>query len=219
MTLALLLESSDCVCFDVDSTVIAEESIDSLADFLGVGDEVKLLTERAMHGEKKFEDTLRSRLDIMQPSKSCIAQFMKLHHFQFTDGVEDLVEKLLQMGKAVYLVSGGFRVMIDPLAKLLRIPLSRVYANTIIFDDSGLYAGFDENELTSRDRGKPDVLTNLIKENGFKCVVMIGDGATDMQASPPAAAFIGYGGIVERRPVKEGATYFVYNFKELLDLI
>ena len=41
-----------------------------------------------------------------------------------------------------------------------------------------------------------------------------GDGATDMQAKPPADAFIGYGGIVSRDAVKRGADWFVLSFEE-----
>ena len=48
---------------------------------------------------------------------------------------------------------------------------------------------------------------------------MVGDGATDMQARPPADAFIGFGGIVTRDVVKEGADWFVTDFEELLEII
>ena len=50
----------------------------------------------------------------------------------------------------------------------------------------------------------------------YQCVVMVGDGATDMQARPPADAFIGYGGVVVREPVRRGADWFVTHFDELL---
>lgn len=56
---------------------------------------------------------------------------------------------------------------------------------------SGEYAGFDENEPTSRNKGKGDVISMLKKEQGYGKIVMIGDGATDLEASPPADAFIG----------------------------
>lgn len=56
---------------------------------------------------------------------------------------------------------------------------------------SGEYAGFDENELTSRGGGKGDVVRLLIKKFGYSNLVMIGDGATDAEAAPPAQAFIG----------------------------
>jgi phosphoserine phosphatase len=48
---------------------------------------------------------------------------------------------------------------------------------------------------------------------------MVGDGATDMQAKPPADVFVGFGGIVERAVVKKGADIFVHDFKVLTDRI
>ena len=39
-----LIQDSEAVCFDVDSTVITEEGIDSLAAFKGVGQQVADLT-------------------------------------------------------------------------------------------------------------------------------------------------------------------------------
>lgn len=72
-------------------------------------------------------------------------------------------------------------------------------------------------------------------------VVMIGDGTTDLEACPPAVscyifcgraaivyvsfyvhyqdAFIGYGGNVVRQKVKEGSTWFVTDFQELIDVL
>ena len=48
-------------------------------------------------------------------------------------GVAELIIKLQQRGTAVFLVSGGFRAIIHPIAKTLDIPLDHVYANTILF--------------------------------------------------------------------------------------
>jgi phosphoserine phosphatase len=45
---------------------------------------------------------------------------------------------------------------------------------------------------------------------------MVGDGATDLEARPPADGFIGYGGIVVREKVKAGADWFVTDFAELI---
>ena len=38
-----VLRAADCVCFDVDSTLIIDEGIDELASFLGVGKQVAQL--------------------------------------------------------------------------------------------------------------------------------------------------------------------------------
>ena len=51
--------------------------------------------------------------------------------------------------------------------------------------NDGSYAGFDDKEPTSKDRGKPTVMQFLLDTHGADSVrplIMIGDGATDLQA-------------------------------------
>lgn len=55
----------------------------------------------------------------------------------------------------------------------------------------GDYAGFDEKEYTSKNGGKAEVITMLKKKYGYSKLFMIGDGITDLEACPPADAFIG----------------------------
>jgi phosphoserine phosphatase len=108
--------------------------------------------------------------------------------------------------------------MIEPVADRLKIPLHRIYANRLLFhnDVEGSFAGFDVNEPTSRDGGKPAVIQQLIDCQSYKPIIMIGDGATDLQAKPPADCFIGYGGIIEREKVKAGADWFIYDFQVII---
>ena len=47
-------------------------------------------------------------------------------------------------------------------------------------------------------------------------MVMIGDGATDLEARPPADLFIGYGGVARREAVEEGADWFVVDWKDVI---
>lgn len=44
---------------------------------------------------------------------------------------------------------------------------------------------------------------------------MVGDGATDAEACPPADAFIGYGGVVEREAIKKLTPWYVLSMAEL----
>ena len=83
------LKSADTFCFDVDSTLIRSESIDDLAAFLGVGEQVQKITADAMGGSMNFTVALRLRLDLMRPSKSDIARFQAKHPFLLTDGVRN----------------------------------------------------------------------------------------------------------------------------------
>ena len=171
-----------------------------------------------MGGSVPFREALSSRLALIAPSASLLARFSAAHAFRLTPGVAALFAALRARGAAIFLVSGGFTQMIHPIADALAVPRERVYANTILFDGEGRYAGFDEAAPTSRCGGKPDVVREL-KRRGFAPVVMIGDGVTDMDARPPADAFIGYGGVVERAPVRDGADLFVRDFAELIEAL
>ena len=51
---------------------------------------------------------------------------------------------------------------------------------------------------------------------GYECIVMVGDGATDMQTKPPASLMIGYGGIIVREVVQKKADWFITDFNTLL---
>jgi len=213
------IKKADAVCFDVDSTVITEEGIDVLATSLGVGDAVSKLTASAMGGTTLFQNALKARLDLIKPSIENLENIQKEHPLQFTPRLEELIEILHKKGKNIYLVSGGFRQMINPIALQLGISVSNIYANNLFFTEDGEYNGFDTNEPTSKDGGKAKVIQDLIDKYDYKCVIMIGDGATDMQARPPAKAFIGYGGIIEREKVKNGADWFIKDFNEILSIL
>lgn len=52
----------------------------------------------------------------------------------------------------------------------------------------GSYAGFDETEPTSQQDGKAKVVGYLKNRFKYRYVTMIGDGVTDMEASPPAVS-------------------------------
>lgn len=55
------------------------------------------------------------------------------HPFAPPTGIPQLVAALQGGGKAVFLVSGGFRQVIHPIAQQLGIPLDHVYANQLLF--------------------------------------------------------------------------------------
>ena len=210
------MRRANAVCFDVDSTVIPEEGIDVMADFKGQGEAVAELTRNAMGGTVDFRTALQQRMDLIKPSREDMNKILSEHPLVLSPGILDLIETLHSRGTHVFLISGGFRQMIEPVAEATGIPYHRIFANNILFDDSGVYAGFDTNEPTSEDGGKPKVIQMLKDVHGYETVVMVGDGATDMQAKPPADVFIGYGGTSIRENVKAGADLFVIDFNELV---
>jgi phosphoserine phosphatase len=208
---------SNAVCFDVDSTVIQDEAIDELAKFCGKGDEVEQLTMEAMKGGMDFRQALALRLDIIRPTATQLRNFILGSKSRLTPYVKELIYELHKREKEVYLISGGFRSIIEPLAMDLNIPTANVYANKIKFYYDGEYAGFDEGQLTSRTGGKGDAIRNLKENFGYETVVMIGDGITDYEAAPPADLFIGFGGNAYRPEVKAKSKWYVMDFRDLLN--
>ena len=91
-------------------TLLKNDSLDLLAEFMGVGEEVAALTHQAMDGSMNLEVALERRLQIL----SCTPQNLKdfAHAFppesRITPHARELVDALVSRGVEVYLISGGF---------------------------------------------------------------------------------------------------------------
>ncbi|KAL9255742.1 Phosphoserine phosphatase, chloroplastic-like protein [Drosera capensis] len=214
-----LWRSVDAVCFDVDSTVCLDEGIDELAEFCGAGKAVAEWTSRAMDGSVTFQEALAIRLSLINPSLARLQEFLEKKPARISPGIADLVKKLKAKGIDVYLVSGGFRQMINPVATILEIPLENIFANQLLFGHSGEFLGFDKDEPTSKSGGKAIAVQQIRKARGYKTLAMIGDGATDLEARQPGGSdlFICYGGVQLRDAVAANADWLVFNFKDLIN--
>ena len=200
---------------------------------------VAALTSAAMAGGMPFQDALSARLDLLRPSATDIAAFLGAHPPRLTPGIAELVHALHNRSKLVYLVSGGFRVMINPVADMLGVPKERIFANTILFagggqqlgeggsqaspTGEGAYVGFDASEFTSQAGGKAAAARHIKAQSGARVLVMVGDGATDLEARTQDGAgadlFVGFGGIVKREKVLSAADWAVEDFSVLIEAL
>ncbi|CAF2109339.1 unnamed protein product [Brassica napus] len=264
-----LWRNVEAVCFDVDSTVCVDEGIDELAEFCGAGKAVAEWTARAMGGSVPFEEALAARLSLFKPSLSKVDEYLEKTPPRLSPGIEELVKKLRDNKIDVYLISGGFRQMINPVASILGIPRENIFANNLLFGNSGEFVGFDEKEPTSRSGGKAKAVQHIRKVrhtfptfassialflnmyhgsfqgSSYKTMVMIGDGATDLevgfffflnitkrsisneqltklihlQARIPGGGdlFICYAGVQLREAVAAQADWLIFNFEPLIN--
>ncbi|XP_019199978.1 PREDICTED: phosphoserine phosphatase, chloroplastic [Ipomoea nil] len=212
-------QNASAVCFDVDSTVCVDEGIDELAEFCGAGKAVAEWTARAMSGSVPFEEALAARLSLFNPSLSQVQDFLEKRPPRLSPGIEELVNTLKGRKTDVYLISGGFRQMINPVASILGIPSENIYANQLLFGSSGEFMGFDKNEPTSRSGGKAAAVRQIRKDRAYKSLVMIGDGATDLEARQPGGAdlYICYGGVQLRESVAAKADWLVFDLNDLIN--
>jgi len=207
------------VCFDVDSTVIPHEGLDLVAELCGRP--VSALTQQAMAGSIPFEKALEQRLDHIRPTRADIDRCIQTYFAPpaLVAGVHELTQLLLARGVLVFLVSGGFELMVHHVADALGLPRSHVFANRLIFSDGdaeGRYLGYDPEAFTSRSGGKAAAVAHI--KHHYRCdvVAMIGDGMTDAEARPPADIFIGFGGVVVRESVRAKSDEFIESFEPLL---
>jgi phosphoserine phosphatase len=205
--------------FDCDSTLSAIEGIDELGRVRGpeVFAQIEAMTHDAMNGKLAVEAVFGRRLEIIQPSAAHVAAVGR----QYIDTVEPTALATLTAARAagwtVLILSGGFRQAIRPLADFLGI--ARVEAVDLFFDEVGNYRGFDAAYPTTRSGGKPEVIARLRRELAPTHIVMVGDGASDLETQPTVDLFVGFGRYTAREKVKREATRFIYALAELPALL
>jgi phosphoserine phosphatase len=195
------------ICFDCDSTLTRIEGIDELARRSAVVTEIAPLTVAAMEGALSLEEVYARRLEMVRPSRDALAWLGERYVEEMVEGARETVRVLHEIGKPVYVVSGGFLQSVTVLAQAVGIDSSRVRAVEIHLDDTGAYAGFDSSSPLVRSDGKAEVCRALAQNHG--AVAIVGDGITDLAARAGGAYVVGFGGVARRQAMAEGADYFV----------
>jgi phosphoserine phosphatase len=163
---------------DMDSTIIEQECIDELADFLGIREHVAKITERAMRGEIEFVPALRERIALLAGLGVDVIDKILAERITFTPGAEALVATMRAHGATTALVSGGFTQFTFPLAEKLRFDVHE--ANRLIVEDGRLTG--EIAEPVQGEAGKRNALVRLRTELRLvpSETLAVGDGANDM---------------------------------------
>src|SRR5579872_6876972 len=103
---------------DMDSTMIGQECIDELADFVGLKAHVSAITERAMRGEIAFEPALRERVALLKGLPVSVVDEVLAKRITLTPGGVALVRIMRANGAYTCLVSGGFTVFTERVAAM-----------------------------------------------------------------------------------------------------
>ncbi|MEO7415030.1 MAG: HAD-IB family phosphatase [Opitutaceae bacterium] len=207
------------ICFDCDSTLSAIEGIDELARVRGpeVFAAVESMTNEAMNGKISVEAVFGRRLEIIQPNRAQVEAIGRRYVETIEPTAKSTVAALVERGWTVVILSGGFRPVIEPLARVLGI--KRVEAVDLFFDPVGNYRGYDTKYPTTRSGGKPEVISLLKNELQPAETVMIGDGVSDLESKPVVDRFIGFGRYTVRPKVEAGADAFIFSLADLLPLL
>ena len=163
---------------DMDSTMIAQECIDELADVAGVGEDVREITRRAMNGEFDFPQALRERVALMKDVAETTIETVLSERISYVLGGETLIATMKAAGAYTALVSGGFTTFSQTVAETLGFDEHR--ANRLIIEE-GRLTGAVADPILGRE-AKVEALEDLTQKLSLRDedVIAVGDGANDL---------------------------------------
>src|SRR5580693_5916000 len=163
---------------DMDSTMIGQECIDELADFVGLKARVAGITERAMRGEIEFEPALRERVALLKGLSVSVVDEVLKTRITATAGGRELVATMRAHGAYTCLISGGFTRFTNAVAAMIGFQENR--ANTLEVEDGKL-----TGEVAEPIVGRAAKLATLFElRESFDLdnidTLVVGDGANDL---------------------------------------
>ena len=165
------------ICFDMDSTLIETEVIDELAIRAGVGDEVKVITERAMRGEIDFTESFRERVALLKGLDESVMQDIA-EHLPITEGVDRLMYVLKKYGYKITILSGGFTYFGQYLQQ--KYGIDYVYANELEIVDGKLTGRYLGDVVDGKRKAELLRLIAQVEKVDIAQTIAVGDGANDL---------------------------------------
>jgi len=175
---------------DMDSTMIQQECIDELADFVGLKAHVAAITERAMRGEIEFAPALRERVALLKGLPLSVIDEVLQERIRLTSGARELVMTMRKNGAHTCLVSGGFTAFTDKIAAQIGFDENR--ANRLVVEN-GKLAGKVEEPILGRE-AKLSALKDLAAKLKLEPAdtLAAGDGANDLDMIEAAGLGVAY---------------------------
>jgi phosphoserine phosphatase len=193
-----------CV-MDMDSTLIAIECIDEIADMMNLKPQVAAITEAAMRGELDFPASLRKRVALLKGLPETALQKVIDERLKLNPGAVEWIAACKANNIKTMVVSGGFTMFVNHTKALLG--LDYAVANTLEIVD-GKLTGNVLGDIVDADR-KALELTKLRDELGLKAdqTIAIGDGANDLKMMAAAGVGIAY----HAKPVVQQQAMYALN--------
>jgi phosphoserine phosphatase len=175
--------------FDMDSTLIQGEVIDELAKLAGVGEQVSKITEAAMRGELKFDESFTRRVGLLKglPAEQALALRERI---PLSPGAERLIRTLKSRGYRTAILSGGFTFFAQSLQA--RLGIDEFHANELEIADGKVTGRVIPPIMNGAS--KAAMLQEIAARENIPLEesVAVGDGANDLPMMELAGMGIAY---------------------------
>lgn len=207
------LKDIGLVLMDMDSTLIAIECIDEIADMHGLKPQVAAITEASMRGEIEFAEGLRRRVALLEGLDEHALQQVYDERLKLSPGAETMLAALKSHGIKTMLVSGGFAFFAKRLQEKLGLDYAQANSIEII---GGKLTGKVVGEIVDA-QSKADWLVKIRDQLDLKPgqVIAMGDGANDLKMMAQAGISIAY----HAKPVVREQASYALNFAGLDGLV
>lgn len=174
---------------DMESTIIRQEMLDELADFVGLRERIAGITARAMNGEIDFKDALRERVGLLKDLPATVLDEV-WKRVEVMPGAAVLVRTMRANGAFCALVSGGFKPFTARVRELLGFNLDQ--ANDLEIAD-GKLTGRPIEPILDKS-AKLQALLRFCAESRVPTqeAVTVGDGANDLPMLLAAGLGVAY---------------------------
>ncbi len=179
---------------DMESTIIENEMLDELADFLGLRPQISEITRRAMNGEIDFAAALEARVGLLAGMADRVLE-KAAERIRLTPGARQLIATMRAAGAVTALVSGGFTIFAERVAA--ELGFDHVVANRLDMS-AGHTTGTLQPPIVTGET-KRQTLLALAAEHGISLeqTMAVGDGANDL----PMLATAGFGLAFRAKPL------------------
>ncbi len=174
---------------DMDSTIVASETLDELAHRAGVGEQVAAITRRGMDGEIDFAGALRARVALLRGLDEAALE-ATWAETRLNPGARTLVATMRAHNALTALVSGGFTWFSGRVAALCGFD---VHHANLLGLAAGRLTGSVAEPVLGRE-AKRDSLRSLAASRTLRlgATLAIGDGANDLDMLREAGLGIAY---------------------------
>jgi len=176
---------------DMDSTIVTSETLDDLAEFAGLKDQISAITRRAMNGELDFESALNERVAMLNGlSETVLEDAYK--QVKITPGAEILVKTMAANGAYTALVSGGFKFFTSRIRQRLQFDMD--FSNDFVIENGQLTGSVQYPILGQA--AKLETLHRLAEDQHIELsqTLTVGDGANDLSMINEAGLGVAFHG-------------------------